>query len=479
VSVAVSTPPRRELEDGAPRTSRARRPLLTSLLALLVAAALAGLGLSGWVPTFAAGSGTVLRGRQAWLVVCAAAALTLALVVGGLVGGADRRYLEDTSRDERLDLIRGLAIVFVVVNDVHLPSLFQLVSQETLGPVSAAELFVALSGAVLGMVYRRRLQKIDLVSATGALWRRAGKLYRTSLLLVLTIFTVTLLPGVDGRVITTFVDQSTGRVYGLYPNIERLLDYPVPGYVLRDLLLLRLGPYQFNIMGLYVVLLLVSPLLVAALRRRLVLVVLLVSWALYAVNTVAGLSVFHASFEHPFPLLTWQLLFVHGMAAGWYRTQLLTWARTGWGRGLVVLAVLGALAMAVYSWSNPFLSNGYDVRLALLPDERFLRSYAVWFLRPTLGLGRVLAVALLIISVYALLTAYWRPVRRLLGWFLVPLGQATLYVFVLHVFFVLLVANVPGLDNGNVLLGTAVHAVVLPLLWLMVRHRVLFSVVPR
>ena len=60
-----------------------------------------------------------------------------------------------------------------------------------------------------------------------------------------------------------------------------------------------------------------------------------------------------------------------------------------------------------------------------------------------------------------------------------PLGQATLYVFVLHVFFVLLVANVPGLTGDHLWWDTLAHAVVLGLLWLMVRRRFLFSVVPR
>jgi hypothetical protein len=41
------------------------------------------------------------------------------------------------------------------------------------------------------------------------------------------------------------------------------------------------------------------------------------------------------------------------------------------------------------------------------------------------------------------------------------------------------VANLPGLGPGHVLLDTGVHALLLGVLWLMVRHRVLFAVVPR
>ena len=65
------------------------------------------------------------------------------------------------------------------------------------------------------------------------------------------------------------------------------------------------------------------------------------------------------------------------------------------------------------------------------------------------------------------------------GGFLVPLGQSTLYVFVMHVFFALAVASIPVLTRGDLLLDTLANVVVLALLWVMVRTRFLFAVVPR
>ena len=89
------------------------------------------------------------------------------------------------------------------------------------------------------------------------------------------------------------------------------------------------------------------------------------------------------------------------------------------------------------------------------------------------------ALALLLATGYALLTAYWRPLERALGWFLVPLGRASLYVFVLHVPVALLVANVPGLSGAGVALGTLAHGLVLGVLWTLVHRQVLFRVIPR
>jgi hypothetical protein len=423
--------------------------------------------------------GLVLGGRAAGIVIGLLAATAVALLVVGLLPRPRWAYPEEGTRDLRIDTLRGVAIVFVVLNHLAMPSLFQLLTQEAIGPVSGAEIFVALSGIVVGLVYRDRLQRSDLLAVTAALTRRALTLYLTALVVLLGVYVLTLLPGVDGRVITTYTNPVTHDSFELYPNIGRLLDYPVPGWILRDIVLLRLGPYQFNILGLYVVLLAVAPVMVAALQRRLVAVLLVLSWLLYLSHAVAPASLFQAQFESPFPLLVWQLLFVHGVAAGWYQRELLAWSRTAAGRVLVVGAVLLQAAMMVFSWSNPFLSNRWDVRLALVPDATWNAFDGQWFNRTDLGLGRVLATLVLLVSAYALLSAFWAPLHRLLGWFLVPLGQATLYVFVVHIVVALVLANVPGLDQGNVLLNSAAHLGILALLWLMVRHRVLFEIIPR
>ena len=250
------------------RGERASQPLIATGLVAAVVVVLFLVERVDAVPR-----GTVLRGPAAWTV----AGLIVVAGVGLLVGGLTRRtawhYPEQDGRDLRIDLLRGVAIVFVVLNHVQLPSLFQLASQETIGVVSGAELFVAMSGVVVGMVYRERLARTDLAEVAGTLLRRSWKLYLTALVVVLSVYVLTLLPGVDGRAVTTF-DAGAGQVFDTYPNIERLGDYPVPGFVIRDLLRLQLGPWQFNVMGLYVVLMLAAPLLLAALRRRLVLLVL-------------------------------------------------------------------------------------------------------------------------------------------------------------------------------------------------------------
>src|SRR5687768_5579786 len=57
------------------------------------------------------------------------------------------------SRDVALDRVRGLAMVILVVNHIHLESGLE---QATRSLVSAAEMLVSVSGVVVGMVFGRR-----------------------------------------------------------------------------------------------------------------------------------------------------------------------------------------------------------------------------------------------------------------------------------------------------------------------------------
>jgi hypothetical protein len=188
---------------------------------------------------------------------------------------------------------------------------------------------------------------------------------------------------------------------------------------------------------------------------------------------------FPSEFEDSFPLLTWQVLFVTGIVAGYHRSALLRWFTSRWGLVAAAAIVLLATALMLFSWSNPYLPSAYSVRLGLVPDTLFRSIYGAFFGRTNLEPGRLLNVMLVVVSLYALVSAYWRPITRTLGWFLIPLGQATLYVFIMHVFFALIAANIPALQDGNVWLNTGAYVVILGLLWVMVRTRFLFRIVPR
>ena len=87
------------------------------------------------------------------------------------------QYQGTGSRDLRIDWLRGLAMTFVIVNHTKLSSVLTWFSYERFWTVTAAEVFVVLSGIVIGMVYGRKLRQSDWRGVVRGLSRRAMVLY--------------------------------------------------------------------------------------------------------------------------------------------------------------------------------------------------------------------------------------------------------------------------------------------------------------
>ena len=383
-------------------------------------------------------------------------------------------------RDLRIDFLRGLAVLFVVVDQIDIASLFHLISHERIGVVSGAELFVVLSGIVLGMVHRRRAIDEGWRSVATRMWSRALLLYVTCIAVILAAYAISFLPFVDGDVLTTWTDAGSGTTDPMYLTTPLLRDYPVPPQAVLDILFLNVGPYQFNVIGLYVVLLCLAPLAFQLLLRGRWWIVAGLSWGVYAANMALHVRLFPSQFEGPFPLLTWQVLFFSGMVAGFYWKPITGWFDRPTGRMTMIVAVVLALAFIFYAWNNPGLAQDpFGLRLSIIPQETFETIYESWFQRDSLGILRVANVAVLVTVAYALLSRCWVPLNRALGWLLVPLGSATLYVFILHLLFVLIAGSLPALQGASVWTNTAAHTVIILSLWLMVKNRVFYRWIPR
>lgn len=371
-------------------------------------------------------------------------------------------------------------MLFVVVNHIDLPSLYHLISHERIGSVSGAELFVALSGLVLGMVYGRRAVLDGWSSAAGKIWSRARLLYVTSLAVVILTYLISLVPGIDGTAVTTWTDEATGTVYSMYGTTPMLANYPVPPAAVLDIIFLDVGPFQFNVMGLYVVLLALAPLALWVLLAGRWWALMGLSAGLYVLNEFIRVRLFPSQFEDPFPFLSWQLLFFAGMTAGFYWRPLTEFFRTSAGRAVLAISIVACAGFAFFAWNNPGLeSDPFALRLHLIPAGDFWIVYENFFRRDFLGVGRLLNLVVFIITAYVVLTAFWTPLYRLLGWLLVPLGGATLYVFIMHVVFALIASNIPVLDSGSIWVKTVAHTLILLALWVMVKRQFLFRWVPR
>jgi hypothetical protein len=253
------------------------------------------------------------------------------------------------SRDLRVDLLRGLALVFIFLD--HIPdNFFGYITLRNLGFSDAAELFVFLSGYGAALAY-------------GGVYRRAGYfpaalrvLRRTWVLYVAHVFLLAQLMGVvfitNAQVETRDFVQEMGLTY-FVQNPERAL---------VDGLLLRFKPGLMDPLPLYIVLLLALAAALPALRAR-PLWLLAGSAVLYWVAPRLGLNL-HAQpagvwFFNP---LAWQFLFFLGAACALHRDTVRQWwqhtALAARRRIVAALSLFLALAwLVVLSWNFPQLHD--------------------------------------------------------------------------------------------------------------------------
>lgn len=278
-------------------------------------------------------------------------------------------------------------------------------------------------------------------------------------------------PGIEAASVTVETAPDTGT--RLRSEVEGSMDPDAPEFA-RAMLSEVVESYPVGSATIRV-----SPLVLWALGRRWWPWVLGASVALYVVGYATRVRLLPSQFEDSFPLLVWQVLFIVGLVGGFHRREIIAWFSTRAGRVALIAIISAAVVFLLFSWNNPYAPAPGDPRLGLISDNAFRGIYASLFERTYLAPGRLLNVLVLVVALYALLTAYWKPIAAAGGGFLIPLGQSTLYVFVMHVFFALIVASVPLLNRGDLLVNTVANVLVLALLWVMVRTRFLFGVVPR
>jgi hypothetical protein len=381
------------------------------------------------------------------------------------------------TRDLRLDYMRGFVIPLLFATHFEYFSALMFIGWERIGVVSTAEIFVMLSGIVVGMVYGKKVKQAGLAAAMPGLVSRSVDLYRISVIMILLIAVIRFIPWIDSTIITTYHSPYSGKTFPLYPGMEA-------GWatVISKALLLQIGPHQFQIVGMYVVMfILFTPLVFFMLSKHKVGLLLGVSWALYLINL--GADPFYrptnAQFEYAFPILSWQLVYVHGVVAGYYKHEIVQFmSQTDWGKRLVYACIALSLGFIWLTLNHPLDMFPDWAKLHVIPPDTFNYLYNEYFPKNKLGIGRLVNLVVLFVAIYALMTVCWKPLNRALGWFFIPLGQASLYVFFTHIFLLLLVANTPLPGYENFWINTGIHIAILVGMWVMVKKEFLFRWIP-
>ncbi|HDR2405599.1 TPA: OpgC domain-containing protein [Enterobacter asburiae] len=392
-----------------------------------------------------------------------------------IVKSTSWRYAIAGARDLRIDFMRGIALVMMIVAHTEVMSVFNIFSWERFGLTTGAEGFVILSGFMLGMLNRARLQKVVLLTVSWGLYLRAWKIYRVNIIIIVSFILLAYIPHINLFEVTHFTDRFSGESWSLYPVTPQIKET-----WFNIILYLQIGPHQTQILGLYIFLLLFSPLFLGMLQKGNAWWLLGASLLVYGLWQRWPLRLTPSEFEFAFPLLAWQFIFVLGMASGWYKAELISFARTPAGKAVVVALVIVALILGfiAQNHTNPFMPPA--LLMHVIPPDSFNTFYHTWAAKNGLGPVRVLNDIALMVTVYLVLTYCWAPLNRLLGWFLIPLGQHSLYTFILHVYVVLLVSQFITFDlwRHAWIENTLVHAAALGILWLMAKYNVAARWIP-
>jgi enterochelin esterase-like enzyme len=370
-------------------------------------------------------------------------------------------FQAEDGRDLRIDLLRGLAVLAMIIDHIAGPSRLYLLTGGNRFYTSAAEGFIFLSGLTVGLVYRRIAEEQGLATAMRRLLQRAWTLYVVALGLTLVMLPASeflRLPWASG------VETDT------------------PLQIVWAIISLHQTYYLVDVLALYVLLMLVAPLALLLLSEGGTVVLLLFSWIIWA-----GFQFFPQQTELPwttagnnlFYLAAWQALFFTAMVLGFHRQRLGQLVRPAWrylllgatALGFVVLIVAYSNQSAVLEATQFALSHVPGVppfSLADLEDALFAKGDV----RP----GRVVASMIVFAFLFQLTTLCWRPIRQALGWLLLPLGRNALYAYSTHVVLALalgvLGTQITFADNA--VLNAAIQMVSIGLVWLAIRWRVLF-----
>jgi hypothetical protein len=333
-------------------------------------------------------------------------------------------YPSASRRDIRLDLLRGYAVFAMICDHVAGISWFSPLTGANRFVTSAAEGFVLLAGLVIGMVYGPRIAQSGWSSAADPILRRAAVLYGVTVGLTLLFV---------GLFELTSLKLWLDRAYGL-----GLTD---PIQLIVGTFTLHFVYHGTDILLLYCILIAVAPLILLALLRGYWLSVLGLSWLIwlghqfYPTEVMIPWTVTNAYY---FPVAAWQVIFVNALLVGYYRDRV--------NGALGRVPILGWLAIFLAGVAMLVLIQRAHDRgqLAAWPVLGRLAGdlYFVAFDKPSVAIGRLIASVIVAGFAYSLVTVFWVPIRRVLGWILLPLGTNSLRAYGTHLIMIVVVYNV-------------------------------------
>lgn len=339
-----------------------------------------------------------------------------------------------------VDFWRGFALVSIFVN--HIPGIwYERLTHRNLSISDSAELFVFLAGWSLGLLAGSRQTQKDIPVLAFRLGGRAVQLYAAHILI----------SGIALALLAATAYFTENLLILEWHNASAF--FQDPAHVQMGIVMLTHQLGYFDILPLYVVLMLVAPAIVVIDRLARPLLVPL-SLALYFASltvpfTAATWPVEGQWFFNPF---TWQAIFVLGFALS--RNEgigAVVRRNIKWIRYIAAPIVVFTAILVVFNWfPDP----------TRLPEPRLLFLNGKSFLTP-MRLLQFLALAAVFSAAYVFIARF-----RWLTEFLSILGRNSLYVFCVGSLLSLSGQIIRFLYSGSFAVDTIVVVVGIGLLWL-------------
>lgn len=333
------------------------------------------------------------------------------------------------SRRPEIDAVRGLMLVWMVMT--HLPTFLPAYTNQPFGFVSASEGFIFLSALFTGRIYLRLAERDGYGAMGRKVLLRTLRLYGYHALLLAFAFFVAVPIAARGN----------------RPQLHNLLDYYFDAgakHAVSEAFLLVYRPPLLDILPMYILFLLITPVVLMMARRA--------GWPSILAGSatiwlLAHLGVREAEHDFvnrvlhmpipinemgSFDLWAWQFLWIVGLwfGARWAQGNLPveSWARRVVVPAAIVVAILLPLRYAVGRWVE-------------------LGAFEPMFDKWHFGVVRLINFA----AVAALLIRFQSVLKPLAVKPLVLLGQASLQVFCVHLLFTF--AGLTLLGNASMLSG--------------------------
>jgi hypothetical protein len=312
-----------------------------------------------------------------------------------------------------IDAVRGLMLVWMVVT--HLPTFLPAYTNQPFGFVSASEGFIFLSALFTGRIYFRLAEREGYPAMQRKMLLRTLRLYGYHALLLAFAFFVAVPIAARGN----------------RPQLHNLLDYYFavgPKHAISEAFLLIYRPPLLDILPMYILFLLFTPLALTISRRVGWSSILAGSATLWFLAHLGLRQAEHAFVNHvlrvpiplnemgSFDLWAWQFLWILGVWLG------VRWAQGNlpverWARHVFVPAALTCAVLLPFRYA---VGRGIE-----------LGAFEPMFDKWHFGVVRLINFA----AVAALLIRFQSILKPLAVRPLVMLGQASLQVFCVHLLF--------------------------------------------